>query len=158
VLNRICFCGYDAFTMNIFLTNVFWTRCSSHYIGYCCGMISYKASPALQPFSNLLWVPIWVLIIPDSSNRALWQIRGETPRWESGETWGEIVVNLPTKYIFHTPQGSLARCKIIQHGSDGFTSPPKEVVLRIFIACNSLSSSAGFETANLRSNGKHDNH
>jgi hypothetical protein len=36
--------------------------------------------------------------------------------------------------------------------------PPKEVVLRIFIAVKSPSSSAGFEPANLGASGKHDNH
>jgi hypothetical protein len=41
------------------------------------------------------------------------------------------------------------------NGTDGFTSPPKEVVLRIFIILKNLSSSAGFEPANLGSSGKH---
>jgi hypothetical protein len=30
--------------------------------------------------------------------------------------------------------GSLTRCKILQHGTDDFTSPVKEVELRTFIA------------------------
>jgi hypothetical protein len=42
--------------------------------------------------------------------------------------------------------------------ADGFTFPPKEVVLQIFIALNNSLPSAGFELANLRSNGKHVNH
>jgi hypothetical protein len=42
-------------------------------------------------------------------------------------------VILPTKYFFHTSQGSLTCHKILRHGTDGFTSPPKEVVLQIFI-------------------------
>jgi hypothetical protein len=37
----------------------------------------------------------------------------------------------------------------LRHGTDGFTSPPKEVVLRIFI---------GIEPANLGSSGEHANH
>jgi hypothetical protein len=41
---------------------------------------------------------------------------------------------------------------------DSFTSPPKEVVQRIFIAIKYVSSSAGFEPANLGSNRKHDNY
>jgi hypothetical protein len=48
--------------------------------GYCYGVVSYKASHALQPFSDPLCVPIWVLIIPDPSTRVLWQIIAETPR------------------------------------------------------------------------------
>ena len=40
----------------------------------------------------------------------------------------------------------------LRHGTDGFTSPPKEVVLRIFI------TSVGIEPANLGSSGEHANH
>jgi hypothetical protein len=35
---------------------------------------------------------------------------------------------LPTKYLLHTPQGSLPCSKILRHGANGFTSAPKEVV------------------------------
>jgi hypothetical protein len=42
-------------------------------------------------------------------------------------------------------------------GADGFTSPPKKVVLRIIIAIKNRQSSAGFEAANLGSNGNHAN-
>jgi hypothetical protein len=49
-------------------------------------------------------------------------------------------------------------CSKILHGTDGFTSPPKEVVLRIFITLKKSLPSAGFEPANLWSNGKHANH
>jgi hypothetical protein len=46
----------------------------------------------------------------------------------------------------------------LQHGTDGFTSPPKEVVLRIFITLKNPSTSARIEPANLGSNGEHANH
>jgi hypothetical protein len=45
----------------------------------------------------------------------------------------------------------------MKYGADGFTSPPQEVLLRIFIA-HENPLSAGFEPVNLGSNGKHDNH
>jgi hypothetical protein len=41
----------------------------------------------------------------------------------------------------------------LRHGTDGFTSPPKEGVLRIFITLKNPSSSVGFEPANLESSG-----
>jgi hypothetical protein len=53
--------------------------------------------------------------------------------------------------------GSLTCCKILRLGSDGFTFPSKEVVLRIFIAIKNQRPSAGFEPANLKPNGKHAN-
>jgi hypothetical protein len=48
-------------------------------------------------------------------------------------------------------------CKVLLHavnlrrGTDGFTSPSKEGVLRIFITLKNPSSSAGFEPASLGS-------
>jgi hypothetical protein len=65
---------------------------------------------------------------------------------------------LRATYLYHTPQGFLTCRKILRHRSDGFTSPPKEGVLRIFIALENPLSTAGFETSNLGSDGKHDNH
>jgi hypothetical protein len=52
--------------------------------GYCYGVVSYKASHALRPFSDLLCVPVWILIVPDSSTRALWQQPAETSSSEEG--------------------------------------------------------------------------
>jgi hypothetical protein len=46
----------------------------------------------------------------------------------------------------------------LRHGTDGFTSPPKEVVLRIFITLKNPSTSAGIEPANLGSSSEHANH
>jgi hypothetical protein len=46
----------------------------------------------------------------------------------------------------------------LRHVTDGFTSPPKEVVLRIFTTLKNPSTSAGIEPANLGSSGEHANH
>jgi hypothetical protein len=54
--------------------------------------------------------------------------------------------------------GSLTCCKILQHETDGFTSPLKEIVLRIFITLKSPSFLARFKPVNLGSSGKHNNH
>jgi hypothetical protein len=43
--------------------------------------------PYIATISNLLCVPVWVLIIPDSSIRDLWQLPAETSTSEGGETW-----------------------------------------------------------------------
>jgi hypothetical protein len=69
------------------------------------------------------------------------------------------MVNLSLRSIFvYTPKRSLTCRKILRHGADGFTSPPKEGVLRIFIAVKNSSALAGIEAANLGSNGKHTSH
>jgi hypothetical protein len=61
---------------------------------YCCGVVSYKACHALRLFSNLSYVSIWALIIPDSFTRAVWQIPAQIPSSELGETWRELSVNV----------------------------------------------------------------
>jgi hypothetical protein len=46
----------------------------------------------------------------------------------------------------------------VKKKTDGFTSPPKEVVLRIFITLKNPSTSVGIEPPNLGSSGEHANH
>jgi len=43
----------------------------------------------------------------------------------------------------------------LRNGADGFTSPPKEGVLRIFFALKNSTASAGFEPANLGTKSQH---
>ena len=43
----------------------------------------------------------------------------------------------------------------LRHGTDGFTSSPKEGVLRIFFALKNPTALAGFEPANLGTKGQH---
>ena len=43
----------------------------------------------------------------------------------------------------------------LRHGTDGFTCPPKESVLRIFFALKNPTASAGFKPANLGTKGQH---
>ena len=54
-------------------------------------------------------------------------------------------------------RGSIT-CLNLRHGTHGFTSLPKEVILRIFTILKNPSTPAGFELANRRSSGKYDNH
>jgi hypothetical protein len=58
--------------------------------------------------------------------------------------------NFALRIIFvQTSKSSLTRRKVFRQRADGFSSPPKEGVLRILIALKNLPSSAGFEPANL---------
>jgi hypothetical protein len=47
---------------------------------------------------------------------------------------------------------------MLRHGAGGFTSPPKVVLLSIFIALKNPLLPTGFEPENLASSGEHDNH
>jgi hypothetical protein len=69
------------------------------------------------------------------------------------------VMNLVLRSIFiHTSEEFLTWLKILRHEADGFTSPPKEGVLRIFTNVKNPSPLAGIEPTNLQSNGKHVSH
>jgi hypothetical protein len=48
---------------------------------------------------------------------------------------------------FHGTFSDLLQAANLRHGTDGFTSPPKEGVLRIFFALKNPTASAGFEPA-----------
>jgi hypothetical protein len=67
-------------------------------------------------------------------------------------------MNLSIGIISVVPQGSLTFRKKNFSWADGFISPPKEAVLRIFIALKSPLLSAGLELPNFGSSGKCDNH
>jgi hypothetical protein len=69
------------------------------------------------------------------------------------------MINFASQSNFvHNSNGFLTCLKNLRHGADGFTSPPKEDVLRIFIAIKNGSFSAGIDTANVGSNGKTASH
>jgi hypothetical protein len=67
-----------------------------------------------------------------------------------GEKWPRILPKVATS----TSLLSSVTCCKARHGTDGFTSPPKEGVLRIFPPKNPTAS-AGFELANLDTKGQH---
>ena len=60
-----------------------------------------------------------------------------------GEKWPRILPKVSTS----TSLLDSFTCRNLRHGTDGFTSPPKEDALRIF--------SAEFEPANLGTKGQH---
>jgi hypothetical protein len=65
---------------------------------------------------------------------------------------------LRTTCDFHGKCTDLLRAAELQHGTGGFTSPPKEGVPRIFFARKIRRLSAGFEPANSGTRGQHANH
>ena len=56
---------------------------------------------------------------------------------------------------FHVTFRDLLRAVNLRNWTDGFTSLPKEGVLRIFFALKNPTASAGFEPANLGAKGQH---
>jgi len=74
---------------------------------------------------------------------------GDTPRGREmfRQIWPRIRLPRNSRNLLHAAN---LRC-----GTDGFTSPPKEGVLRIFFALKNPTASAGFEPANLGTKGQH---
>jgi hypothetical protein len=94
---------------------------------------SYRTNPPMQlrPFSDVLCVPIWVLITPDSYSNVLCSQLSSSSEIGS---WWEMFLILVYVYLCHTKQGFLTCRKILRHGTASFTYRPKEGVLHIFIA------------------------
>ena len=73
-------------------------------------------------------------------------------RWNCGRERCSVILpkfRLPRKFR------DLLRATNLGHGTDGFTSPPKEGVLRNFFLPRNPTASAGFEPANLGTKGQH---
>jgi hypothetical protein len=64
-----------------------------NYDCYCYEVVSQKVCHTLRQFRIYSLFPIWVLINPDSSTRALRKLSVETPRSEAGETLQEVAEN-----------------------------------------------------------------
>ena len=56
---------------------------------------------------------------------------------------------------FHVTFRVLLHAVKLLHGTDDFTSPPKEDVLRIFFSLKNPTALVGFEAANLGTKGQH---
>jgi len=66
------------------------------------------------------------------------------------ELWARNIREFSLNADFHFTFRDLLYAVKLRHGTDGFTSPPKECVLRIF-----PTASAGCEPANLGTKGQH---
>jgi hypothetical protein len=71
------------------------------------------------------------------------------------EIWARNGQEILPKVVTSTSLLGSFTCRKARHGTDGFISPPKEGVLRIFFHPKNLTASAGFEPANLGTKGQH---
>jgi len=88
---------------------------------------------------------------PDVSTRVTTR---EHPAAE-GETVGEKCLEFCLNADLHVTFRNLLHAVKIRHGTDGFTSPPKEVVLRFFLGPKNPTASDECEPANLGTKGQH---
>jgi hypothetical protein len=89
---------------------------------------------ALRPQKGLLCTALFSS--PPSSPEALHIQRRERPLLAREGSMGEEMAYsiLRTACDFHGKCTDLSHAAKLQHGTDGFTSPPKEGMLRIFVA------------------------
>jgi hypothetical protein len=117
----------------------------------------------LRPPSGLFFIPLvvyshgepwWV----DIDQRSLLILRGESSSSKTGGIGKGRYELYLIKYVFNTSKCYLTCYKILRNVADGFTSPPKEGVLRISIALQNPFPPAAFEPENLGSSGEYANH
>jgi hypothetical protein len=97
--------------------------------------VEWTREATLTPRSFLIHCtsPSHSIIISDSSNRALWQLPAGHLVAKQKNSGEKQQTNFTYEISLSYPQCSLTFRKILRYGTDGFNSPPKEVVLWIFI-------------------------
>jgi len=97
------------------------------------------------------------LDVPTFSARCLHVQRRERPLAAEGGTLRgrEMFRKISSRIRLPCNSRDLLHAANLRHGTDGFTSPPKEGVLRIFFALKNPAASAGFEPMNLGTKGQH---
>jgi hypothetical protein len=95
-----------------------------------CGHFLISCAPHLSSNYTLFIHQSFVILL---QKRHLVAKRGEIRR--------EMSLNFAYKYLCSYRSGFLTYRKISRHGADGSTSPPKEIVLRIFVALKATAFS-----------------
>jgi hypothetical protein len=112
----------------------------------------------LRPFTDLLCLPFEFESFPIYPLEFSALDAAETPSSEAGRNFARNIRKFCLQVSLFTPVCFLTCRKILRHWADGFIFPPKEVMLRFVIVFKTPLPSAGLESANVASNGKHDNH
>jgi hypothetical protein len=145
----------------VYLGPVLWWLLISYDI-FTCWLLLRGGILQTVPFScdrfRSIVFPIWVLIMLDSSTRVLYCGCSRHLVAKRGETGREMAAEFCVSVSLSCLNGPLTCYTLLRHRTDGFASPLRGILLRIFIAVKMLSLSAGFEPANLESNGKNDIH
>ena len=156
ILNHICVamvCGcivdFAAITALSDTQNTVATIISSFYWASVA-----NAPNILQPY----WLIVLPLDVPAPSGqrwRCLWTfLFSNVPTFATSRLQEILAEKWPMNFAWKMPDFHVTFRDLL-HGTDGFASPPKEGVLRIFFALKNLTASAGFEPANLSTKGQH---
>ena len=116
------------------------------WLWYAASWASSQGQLAIA-FPRFLDVPTFHRQMPQRPSR---RERSQRRKWE---LWARMLSGNFAKMTTSTPFRDLLHAANLRHGTDGFTSPPKEGVLRIFFALKNPTASAGFEPVNLGTKG-----
>jgi hypothetical protein len=114
-------------------------------IGYdgvrLCLRTAATNGPVVHPQCDV-WAWTAMVMMPNSSTRAFWQFYQQRSLGASRRNGRSA--NFAYQYLKYL-KGPLTCRKVLRHGTSGFTSHPKEDVLRICIASKNLSFRPGIE-------------
>jgi hypothetical protein len=124
-----------------------------HYsLVYYSEQYYYFFNYALQPLRLIVQSE---LDVPTFATRRLHASLRESTQWWKVELWArnvwEFCLNADLLVTFR----DLLHDVKLQHGTDGFTSPPKEGTLRNFFCPKNPMATAGCEPTNLGTEGQH---
>jgi hypothetical protein len=117
-----------------------------HHHHHQCHCSPGRALASLSYFVMVRHITMWVisstinlilvtLIRPPETSSGDATRHPVAKQWNTGEKHGHWI--LPTKHLFHA-SSVLLHAVNLRHGTDGFTSPPKEGVLRILSPLKSI--------------------
>ena len=142
IIRRICFASSS-------LVSIPWAGLGRDQSSVRRWYGSGTLHPGQVPRGSLPLLPPSFYMFPLFTTRCL-HVRHDVrePRGRSGNCGRECCpIILPIIDLLHAAN--------LRHGTHGFTSPPKEGVLRIFSPLKNPTASAGFKPANLGTKGQH---
>ena len=149
--------------------------CAKHTVFRCAGILSYWnilkcivfrrlarllfSTSALMLYFFTTHCSLRLIVrselgVPNFATRRLHVSPRESTQRRKVELWAKNVREFCLNVDFHVTFMDLLHAVKLRHGTDGFSSPPKEGVLRIFRPKNPTTS-AGYEPANLGTKGQH---
>ena len=116
-----------------------------------CGRVPAANAPGCTAAEGLLYKP-WFLVVLLTPPGVSTTDPSSERRNYLGEKWRGISTE---SCDFHVTFRDPLHAVNLRHGTNGFTSLPKEGVLRIFSPWKNPTASAGFDPANLGTKGQH---
>jgi len=120
--------------------------------------LAYKGDYVMFQLRHATFKAYCTILVRRSNFRHQASLRlspSKSTQWRKLELWAKNVRKFCLNADIHVTFRDLLHAVKLRHGTDGFTSPPKEGVLRNFFRPKNPTASAGCELANLGTKGQH---